>query len=101
MSVTISERKNELSNKELLGIKGFLKQLANEYSDMELLMRGITDPQKAADAKTIAKDFRKKIRECDDAVGDGNLDKVIELYPTTAKQLTDFLLLLQDVPDEL
>ena len=78
-----------------------MKQLANEYSDMELLGKGIMDPAKAESAKSIAKNFRKQIRECDDAASEKNFAKILEIYPTTATELKDFLGLMQDVPDEI
>jgi hypothetical protein len=68
---------------------------------MELLAKGITDPQKAKQAKELAKSFRTKVRECDDAATKGDIAKIQENYVTTAGQLTTFLELLQDVPDEL
>jgi hypothetical protein len=91
----------EMGDPELLNAKFFFKQLANEYGDMELLAKGITDPQKAKQAKELAKSFRTKVRECDDAATKGDIAKIQENYVTTAGQLTTFLELLQDVPDEL
>lgn len=98
---SIKSRSTEIDERETQGIKVFLKQLANEYSDMDLLGRGIMDPAKAESAKTIAKDFRKQIRECDDAASEKNFAKILEIYPTTATELKDFLGLMQDVPDEI
>lgn len=98
---SIKSRQSEIDEKEIQGIKIFLKQLANEYYDMETVSKGILDPAKAEQAKEIAKTFRKQIRECDDAASDGNVGKVVELYPTTASELKDFFALLQDVPDEI
>lgn len=90
-----------MDEKELLGVKFFLKQLANEYNDMDLVSRGILDKDKAAQAKELAKQFRVEIRECDDALSSGNVQKIIDKYPTSSKKMSDFLALLQDVPDEL
>lgn len=97
----VKERGSSMDQKEILGIKVFLKQLANEYYDMELLASGIIDKETGIKAKSIAKDFRSKIRECDDALNNGNIEKISQIYPETSKELSDFLLLLQDVPDEL
>ena len=90
-----------MTEQEILGIKAFLKQLANEYSDMDLLSKGIIDPKQAEEARAVGKEFRKLIRACDDAASEGNLDKILELYPKTADLLNKFLVYLQDVPDEL
>jgi hypothetical protein len=79
----------------------FLKQLANEFYDMDLLSKTINDPIKQKEAKEIAKTFRLQIRECDDAAGKGNIAKVIENYPVTSKELKDFFGLMQDIPDEI
>jgi hypothetical protein len=98
---SIKSRTSEIDERETQGIKVFLKQLANEYSDMELLGKGIMDPAKAESAKSIAKNFRKQIRECDDAASEKNFAKILEIYPTTATELKDFLGLMQDVPDEI
>lgn len=98
---SIQSRKNEVSQSEILGIKLFLKGLANEYYDMDLLLGSISEPSKAAEAKTLAKEFRTTVRACDDAATNDNLDKIIELYPKTKAQMKDFFALLQDVPDEL
>ena len=91
----------KMDDKEIVGTKLFLKQLANEYNDMNLLAKGIQDPSKSEKAKEIAKDFRVKIRECDDAVIDGDTSKIIENYPITSSEIAEFLELLSDVPDEL
>ena len=98
---SVKTRGNDMDLKEQLGLKQFLKQLANEYYDMELLTKGIVDTNKKEQAKLIATDFRTKIRECDDAITDGNINKITDIYPVTSKELKDFFLLLQDIPDEL
>eukprot|EP01038_Epipyxis_sp_PR26KG_P014936 gene14936-20092_t len=98
---TIKSRQSDLTDVEVQNIKIFLKQLANEYGDMDLLSRSITDQDKAVKARTIAKDFRKQIRACDDAISEKQFNKVIEVYPATEKQLTEYLDLLSDVPDEI
>ena len=97
----MKSRTVKMDDKEIVGTKLFLKQLANEYSDMNLLAKGIQDPVKSDKAKEIAKDFRVKIRECDDAVIDGDTSKIIENYPITNSEIAEFLELLSDVPDEL
>mmetsp|Transcript_7957 Transcript_7957/g.13209 ORF Transcript_7957/g.13209 Transcript_7957/m.13209 type:complete len:210 (-) Transcript_7957:991-1620(-) len=101
LSDTIKSRSNEMSEQEVLGIKSFLKSLANEYSDMDLLSTGITDKEKAQEARNTAKEFRKVIRACDDAASDNNLAKITELYPESSNLLNKYLGFLQDVPDEL
>ena len=98
---SVKEREKEIDDKEVLSIKVFLKQLANEFYDMELLAKSINDPVKQKESKEIAKQFRQEIRECDDAAGNGNIAKIIELYPKTATELKDFFGLMQDVPDEI
>lgn len=98
---TVRSRGTEMDDREKLNTKFFLKQLANEYYDMELLSKGILNPERAAQAKAIAKDFRQKVRECDDALDDGNVNKILDNYPGTSAELDEFLSLLQDVPDEL
>ena len=65
------------------------------------MTKGITDPAKAEDAKVIAKNFRVKIRECDDSASKGDISKIVDNYPSSANDLSNFLLLLQDVPDEI
>ena len=101
LAQTIGDRRSELSDQEVLGIKAFLKQLANEYGDMKLLSRGIVDTDKAEHALSIAREFRQTIRKCDDAASDRDFDKILELYPRSAQMLVDYLEALQDVPDEL
>ena len=98
---SVKDRVKDVDEKEVLSIKVFLKQLANEFYDMELLAKSINDPVKQKDAKEIAKQFRLEIRECDDAAGNGNVAKLIELYPKTSTELKDFFGLMQDVPDEI
>ena len=90
-----------MSTSELVNVKFFLKNLANEYSDMELLGKNIPDAEKSKEAIRIGKEFRKNIRDCDDAVSKGDLNKLLELYPITNNQIATFIELLQDVPDEL
>lgn len=68
---------------------------------MELLSKSINDPVKQKESREIAKQFRAEIRECDDAAGNGNIAKIIELYPKTSTELKDFFGLMQDVPDEI
>eukprot|EP01036_Dinobryon_divergens_P042895 gene42895-57040_t len=98
---SVKSRGAEMDAKEILNTKVFLKQLSNEYYDLELLTKGVIGPEKVTEAKNIAKEFRTKIRECDDAATAGNIQKISEIYPSTAKLLSDFFVLLQDVPDEL
>lgn len=86
---------------EVTAIKVLLKQLANEYYDLELLSKSITDPAKASAALDLAKDFRVRMRANDDAATAGNLQAIVDSYPATAKDLTDFFDLLNDVPDEI
>jgi hypothetical protein len=101
LAKSVESRKDEMDQKEVLAIKLFLKQLANEYYDMDLLSSGMTDSTKAERGKALAKEFRGLIRQCDDAASDNNLGKIVELHPTTSTQLKDFFALMQDVPDEL
>lgn len=68
---------------------------------MELLSKSINDPVKQKSAREIAKQFRVEIRECDDAASNGNVAKLIELYPKTSTELKDFFGLMQDIPDEI
>lgn len=70
----------------------------------QLLGKGITDPEKSKTAISLAKDFRLKIRECDDSASKSTsqgIEKIIQNYPVTSKELVDFFDLMQDVPDEL
>lgn len=100
---SVSNPNNKVDDKEVLTIKLFLKQLANEYYDMELLSTSITDTSKSKEAKSIAKSFRTKIRDIDDSMNNGQvgIDKIISNYGSTANDITEFLKMLQDVPDEL
>ena len=90
-----------MSDQEVLGVKSFLKALANEYGDMELLAGGIQDDAMKKTAISNAKEFRRLIRQCDDAASAGDFKKINELYPTTAALLNSVLASMQDVPDEL
>lgn len=98
---SLAARDYKIDEKEVTNVKLFLKQLANEYYDMELLTKGIVEEAKVTKAKEIMKDFRAKVRECDDAASAGNLAKIGENYPITSSELSQFLDLLRDVPDEL
>jgi hypothetical protein len=82
-------------------MKFFLRQLANEYSDMELLSSSIGDKSKAQDAINLAKEFRATIRACDEATKARDFDKVLVLHAQSADQLKRYLGYLHDVPDEL
>jgi hypothetical protein len=101
LTESIKPRVAEVEGKEVTAIKVILKQLANEYYDLELLSKSITDPDKAAAALALAKDFRVQMRANDDAATAGNIQKIVDSYPSTAKDLSDFLDLLSDVPDEI
>lgn len=101
LSNSLKQRLGSIDDKEVTGIKLILKQLANEYYDMELLSKSITDPTKAKQAVDLALDFRKQMRANDDAASGGDLQKVVDSYPATAKELADFFELLSDVPDEI
>jgi hypothetical protein len=90
-----------MDDKEILAAKAFMKSLANEYRDMELLSTGILDAGKAEEARDTAKAFRKVVRACDDAATNSDMKKVAELYPESASLMDKYLGFLQDVPDEL
>lgn len=50
------------------------------------------------------KDFKVKVRECDDALTNGEnggFQRILDNYPSTSKEISDFLVLMQDIPDEL
>ena len=47
------------------------------------------------------KDFKLKVRECDDALTDGGFQRILDNYPATSREITDFLELTHDIPDEL
>ena len=98
---TIRPRIETVDDKEITSIKLFLKQMANEYYDMELLSNSITDKAKASEAVALAKKFRTEMRTLDDAASKGNVQALIDAYPATAKEMQDFFDLLSDVPDEL
>lgn len=93
--------KEELPKDERSNVKVFMKRLANEYFDMELLSKSIQDKSKAEQAIQIAKDIRGKARECDDAISANNYKKLEELNPMVTKAFQDFFETLNDVPDEL
>lgn len=97
----IRPRIDAIDDKEITSIKLFLKQLANEYYDMELLSKSIMDKSKATEAVALAKNFRTEMRALDDAASKGNVRAVLDAYPATAKELQDFLDMLNDVPDEI
>eukprot|EP01039_Chlorochromonas_danica_P008769 gene8769-9671_t len=101
LSDAIQSRGSEFSDREVLDTKAFLRALGSEYDDMILLTRGILDPAKANDAKAIAADFRRTIRQCESAINQRDVAKVMELYSKSATMLDTFLTLLHDVPDEL
>ena len=68
------------------------------------MAKGIPDKEKSEKAIEIAKDFRIKIRECDDAASKTpqiGVAKITENFPTTYKELDTFFQLMSDVPDEL
>lgn len=101
---SVELRKNEIDDAEITQMKSYLKQLANEYYDMELLAKGIPDKEKSTKAIELAKDFRVKIRECDDAASRSVRDAVVKItanFPSTYEELETFFQLMSDVPDEL
>ena len=68
------------------------------------MAKGIPDKEKSKKAVEIAKDFRVKIRECDDAASRSVQDaivKITENFPSTYEELEIFFQLMSDVPDEL
>ena len=68
------------------------------------MAKGIPDKEKSTKAVEIAKDFRVKIRECDDAASRSVQDmivKITENFPSTYEELDSFFQLMSDVPDEL
>ncbi|KAJ1431610.1 hypothetical protein B484DRAFT_430215 [Ochromonadaceae sp. CCMP2298] len=101
LAATITSRPTEMDDKEILAAKAFMKSLANEYRDMELLSTGIMDKDKAQEARDTAKEFRKVVRACDDAATDSNMKKVAELYPESALLMDKYLGFLQDIPADL
>lgn len=90
-----------IDDREVANIKYFMKDLMNSYQDMMLLANGVTDKDKSAQAKEIAKEFRVNIRECDKAATSKDFEVINSMYPKTKQEIADFLDLLRDVPDEL
>ncbi len=94
-------RGSEMDNGEIQQLKIFMKQLSNEYSDMEFLAKGIGSESDREAAKKVGKELRAVAREVDNALSDGKTEVLTEKYPVMKKQISDFLQYLQDVPDEL
>lgn len=101
MADVIKQRKNDLTNDEVVSAKTFMKQLANEYEDMMFLSNGISDKDNQEKARSYAKDLRTLVRECDRAASKRDFDYIIDTYPKTAADLDDFFAQMQDIPDEL
>ncbi len=98
---SVQKRGKEMEQNEILSVKLFLKQLANEYNDMILLSKGVTDTDNQNKAKEIAKDIKVKMKKMDDALTNNDLQVLLDNYPSTKQGLIDFFGYLQDVPDEL
>ena len=98
---SVKKRGSEMDNAEIQQLKIFMKQLANEYGDMEFLARGINSGTDREAAKAVGKNLRISAREVDNALSDGKTSVLIENYPAMKKQIADFFALLSDVPDEL
>ena len=75
------KRGNEMDNMEIQTLKIFMKQLANEYGDMEFLSRSINSEKDKEAAKQIGKDLRVVAREVDKALSDGRVERLAEEYP--------------------
>ena len=98
---SVKKRGAEMDNMEIQTLKIFMKQLANEYGDMEFLTRSINSEKDKEAAKQIGKDLRVVAREVDKALSDGRVERLAEEYPKMKKMVSDFLAYLSDVPDEL
>lgn len=99
---SVKTRDNALDEREVLNVKFFLKQLSNEYYDMELLSKSINEPSTQKQAIEVAKSFRQKFRNLDKEIFDSNpKDLLVNADAEVTKDFTDFFALLQDVPDEL
>ena len=98
---SVKKRGSEMDNMEIQQLKIFMKQLANEYSDMEFLSRGINSEKDRDTAKSVGKSLREEAREVDKALSDGKTSILTDKYPAMKKQIADFFALLSDVPDEL
>lgn len=98
---SVQKRGKEMEQNEILSVKLFLKTLANEYNDMILLSKGVTDADNQVKAKEIAKDIKVKMKKMDDALTNNDLQVLLDNYPSTKQGLIDFFGYLQDVPDEL
>jgi hypothetical protein len=90
-----------MSDREVLDTKAFLRQLSNEYLDMEYLSKSIADKTKASDAINVAKEFRNTVRSAEKAMSDRNFPAVLEFYGQSNNLINQYLADLQDVPDEL
>jgi hypothetical protein len=98
---SVKKRGSEMDNTEIQTLKIFMKQLANEYGDMEFLSRSINSEKDREAAKQIGKDLRVAAREVDKALSDQKVEVLTEKYPVMKKMVADFLAYLSDVPDEL
>jgi hypothetical protein len=98
---SVKKRGSEMDNTEIQTLKIFMKQLANEYGDMEFLSRSINSEKDREAAKQIGKDLRVAAREVDKALSDQKVVVLTEKYPVMKKMVADFLAYLSDVPDEL
>ena len=71
---------------------------------LKLLAKGIPDKEKSSKAIEVAKHFRVKIRECDDAASKSAQEavvKIIKNFPSTYEEIESFFQLMSDVPDAL
>lgn len=98
---SVKKRGSEMDNMEIQQLKIFMKQIANEYGDMEFLARGIGSEKDREAAKATGKDLRECARAVDKGLGEGKTEILTDKYPAMKKDIADFFALLSDVPDEL
>ncbi|KAJ1462683.1 hypothetical protein M885DRAFT_505701 [Pelagophyceae sp. CCMP2097] len=96
----LGPRMMEIEETEWEGVRLFLRKLYLAGDDMNYLSKNL-DATKKAQAKELANAFQLAIKKADRLAASKDRDAVAQLYTTTSVQMKDFLVLLQDIPDEL
>ena len=94
------KRGDNISDEEWKNIALYLRKLYAVGDDMASIAKGL-DRDKQAGATALVKSFKEDVKAIDPVITAKDVPKFLTAFQATAKQIDSFLVLLQDVPDEL
>lgn len=97
----VSENASDIEKKEWDNIGGFIRRLYAAGDDMQVIAKGIYDPEKKSKAAEDIKQLQKYAKAAEGPVNKQDGGTFVAIMKKCEELIDDFFELLRDVPDEI